>query len=95
MFNAGLKYPAFFLTMMYSKKHNFVCMTCPKTGSTSIREFLKKEYKVNEWYYQGIDSHLANEHVTHLPEQFKDYFVLAMVEEQEQIEADQSLLKRL
>ena len=79
-------------------------MMCPKTGSTSMRKFLKENYNAYEWEYQlpkhprlpkdyNINIHeagdkeirfpnntlLVNEHISHLPKQFQDYFIFSVV----------------
>lgn len=54
-------------------------MTCPKTGSTTIRKWLQVHCDGKVWTFDGLEFVGFYGHVCHLPEKFKDYFVFTVV----------------
>jgi hypothetical protein len=58
-----------YLNMIISKKHKYVFVAIPKTGTRTIYSILKGQY----------DGHLFKEHYEYVPEKFKDFFKFTIV----------------
>lgn len=56
--------------MYLSRKHRFICIGIPRTGSRSMRNWLRDNYEGEE---------LLGHHDWRVPDEYSDYFVFTMV----------------